>query len=241
MSLPPVCAGLSRLFLSGGEAGEGFELFVGEGGGTVDLEDGDLGAGDQVLVAVGLGDGAGGVGFGQAFDLDRAGEGHGDLAVVGDLDGLDRFDARAGELGDGDAEYLAGGDGAELDVGLVGGFEAADGDDGGGDEVLVVKGLGHGVGGLGLAEAVDGDGADEGESDGAVQVVAAATNYDWFQGTVDCFDPYALWSEAAAHAPTFQSGPRKHLLVYLPRNTPGCAYGLAQIGSAWRVPLSSTG
>ncbi|HEY0508070.1 MAG TPA: zinc-dependent metalloprotease family protein, partial [Blastococcus sp.] len=69
------------------------------------------------------------------------------------------------------------------------------------------------------------------ESNGAVQVVAAATNYDWFQGTADCSNPTALWNEAATHAGGWTSGAGKHLLVYLPRGTAGCAYGLAQIGS----------
>jgi hypothetical protein len=69
------------------------------------------------------------------------------------------------------------------------------------------------------------------QSDDAVQITASATNYDWFQGTVDCSNPSALWNEAAAHA-GWSPGTGKHLMVYLPRNTPGCSYGLAQVGSS---------
>ena len=69
------------------------------------------------------------------------------------------------------------------------------------------------------------------QSAGTIQVAAAATNYDWFQAGVDCSDPYQVWSAAAAHA-QWTSGTGKHLLVYLPRNTPGCSYGLAQVGGA---------
>jgi hypothetical protein len=65
---------------------------------------------------------------------------------------------------------------------------------------------------------------------GAVQLQVDA-QYDWFQGTVDCSDPYALWAEAAAHAGNWTPGPRKHLLVYLPNNAPGCSYGLAEVSN----------
>jgi len=70
------------------------------------------------------------------------------------------------------------------------------------------------------------------QSDGAIRVATAAGNDPaWVQATVDCSDPYGLWSQAAAHA-HWTAGPGKHLLVYLPRNSSGCAYGLAQVGSS---------
>jgi hypothetical protein len=67
------------------------------------------------------------------------------------------------------------------------------------------------------------------QTDGRARIGAAATNYDWFQGTTDCSDPYALWDEAATHA-HWTRAPGRHLLVYLPRNSPGCAYGLGEVG-----------
>ena len=84
-----------------------------------------------------------------------------------------------------------------------------------------------------VVTAVNGPVADfwREQSDGAIEIQASPTaQYDWFQGTVDCSDPYALWDEAAAHAHwTRASG--QHLLVYVPRNAPGCAYGLAEVGT----------
>lgn len=68
------------------------------------------------------------------------------------------------------------------------------------------------------------------QSAGAVQLTTApGDDPTWVQATVDCTDPYGLWTQAAAHA-QWSPGPGKHLLVYLPRNSAGCAYGLAQVG-----------
>lgn len=66
------------------------------------------------------------------------------------------------------------------------------------------------------------------ETGGAVEVAVSA-QWDWFQGTTDCTSPYGVWDEAAAHA-GWVEGPGKHLLVYLPRDAPGCSYGLAEVG-----------
>ena len=71
------------------------------------------------------------------------------------------------------------------------------------------------------------------EQSGDVVRIATAAGNDpaWFQATADCSKPYDLWAEAAAHAHwTLATG--KHLLVYLPRNSAGCAYGLAQVGNS---------
>ncbi|MGY1602599.1 reprolysin-like metallopeptidase, partial [Geodermatophilus sp. SYSU D00815] len=70
------------------------------------------------------------------------------------------------------------------------------------------------------------------QSGGAVRIGAAAANVDWWQPTgVDCSNPAALWNAAAARA-GWSRGPGRHLLVYLPYGTPGCAYGLAEVGTS---------
>ena len=66
------------------------------------------------------------------------------------------------------------------------------------------------------------------QSDGRVNLAVGGSR-DWFQGTVDCTDPFALWKQAAAKA-GWSRGPGKHLLVYLPGNAPGCGDGLAEVG-----------
>ena len=82
--------------------------------------------------------------------------------------------------------------------------------------------------------AVNGPVADfwsEQSSDTIRLATAAGNDPAWVRATTDCSDPYGLWSEAAAHA-NWSPGPGKHLLVYLPRDSAGCAYGLAQVGSS---------
>ncbi|CCG04988.1 reprolysin-like metallopeptidase [Blastococcus saxobsidens] len=65
------------------------------------------------------------------------------------------------------------------------------------------------------------------QSNGAIEV-GVTGQFDWFQGTATCADPYAIFAEAAAHA-GWTEGPGRHLLVYLPRNSGGCSYGLAEV------------
>ena len=68
------------------------------------------------------------------------------------------------------------------------------------------------------------------QSNDTIRLTTAAGNDPaWVQATVGCSDPYGLWSQAAAHA-TWTPGTGKHLLVYLPRSSSGCSYGLAQVG-----------
>ncbi|TFV87802.1 hypothetical protein [Blastococcus sp. CT_GayMR16] len=71
-----------------------------------------------------------------------------------------------------------------------------------------------------------------GQSGDTIRITTAAGNDPaWVPATVDCSRPNDLWNQAAAAAPGWDAGPgRNHLLVYLPRNSPGCAYGLAQVG-----------
>jgi hypothetical protein len=63
--------------------------------------------------------------------------------------------------------------------------------------------------------------------------VDPADEHDWpaTAYTASCSDPTALWDEAQQKS-GFVPGPGKHLLVYLPQNSPGCAYGLAEVGAA---------
>ena len=55
--------------------------------------------------------------------------------------------------------------------------------------------------------------------------------HDWAAApyTASCADPAALWDEAEATT-GFVPGPGKHLLLYLPENSPDCTYGLAELG-----------
>jgi hypothetical protein len=58
------------------------------------------------------------------------------------------------------------------------------------------------------------------------KVVAA---YGWYGLSSTCSDPFALWDEVAAKV-GFVSGPRRHLLVYIPPAA-GCGAGLGTVGS----------
>ncbi|WP_347057899.1 zinc-dependent metalloprotease family protein [Blastococcus sp. HT6-30] len=68
------------------------------------------------------------------------------------------------------------------------------------------------------------------QTDGAVRL-GVVGRHDWTTpSTVSCRDPLALWEQAAARA-GWSRGPGRHLLVYVPSGSPGCAYGLGTIGS----------
>jgi hypothetical protein len=85
-----------------------------------------------------------------------------------------------------------------------------------------------------VLDAVNGPVRDywEEQSGGTVRVGTAATNYDWAApATADCSDYAALWQQAATRA-GWTYAPGRHLLVYLPRNSAGCSYGLAEIGGS---------
>lgn len=70
------------------------------------------------------------------------------------------------------------------------------------------------------------------QSNGAIQLAVGDT-HDWGTTTAheDCSDPEALWSDIAQQI-GFTPGPGKHLMLYLPRNTAACAYGLAEVGGS---------
>ncbi len=82
-----------------------------------------------------------------------------------------------------------------------------------------------------VVAAVDGPVRDfwNEQSNGAV-TVAVTARHDWFSTTADCSAPFALWEEVATTV-GWAGNPGEHLLVHVPHDTPGCAYGLGTIGS----------
>ena len=81
-----------------------------------------------------------------------------------------------------------------------------------------------------VVDAVDNGVADfwATQSKGAVRLGVVA-QYDWATTTASCTRPFDLWRAAAARA-NWVEGPGKHLLVYVPRDSPGCSYGLGTVG-----------
>jgi hypothetical protein len=82
-----------------------------------------------------------------------------------------------------------------------------------------------------VVAAVDGPVADFWSRESMTGLgVGVAAQHDWpaTPYTASCSDPTALWDEAQAKS-GFVPGPRKHLLLYLPQNSPDCAYGLAEL------------
>jgi hypothetical protein len=82
----------------------------------------------------------------------------------------------------------------------------------------------------------------EQQTRGVVRLGVVATR-DWAQATYGCDRPYDLWAEAAARAGwTYAEG--RHLLVYLPYASSGCAYGLAEVrqsmGSGGQLYVTDT-
>ncbi|SNR87794.1 Peptidase M66 [Geodermatophilus saharensis] len=82
-----------------------------------------------------------------------------------------------------------------------------------------------------VVAAVDGPVRDfwSEQSNGAV-TVSVTGGRDWISTTADCRSPLALWEEVAG-AVSWAGDPGKHLLLYVPADTPSCAYGLGTIGS----------
>jgi hypothetical protein len=66
------------------------------------------------------------------------------------------------------------------------------------------------------------------QSHGAI-TVGVTDARGWTPTVNGCSDPIKLWDEAAA-AVAFQAGPRKHLLLYVSKKAPDCAYALAEVG-----------
>lgn len=70
-----------------------------------------------------------------------------------------------------------------------------------------------------------------GQSHDTIRLGVTGTR-DWFQASVGCADPAALWAQAAAAA-GWTPGPGKHLAVYvssLPADLTGCSFGLGEVG-----------
>lgn len=85
-----------------------------------------------------------------------------------------------------------------------------------------------------LVDAVDGPVAEywAGQSDGAIRVGVTGRR-DWFQASVGCAEPVALWNEAA-RAAGWTPGPGRHLLVYTgdgPGSGGQCSAGLGEVGT----------
>ncbi|SEO69860.1 hypothetical protein SAMN05660991_01334 [Trujillonella endophytica] len=86
-----------------------------------------------------------------------------------------------------------------------------------------------------LVAAVDGPVAEfwAGQTGGAVRFGVTSAFPDWVSTPATCTDPTGLW-DAAAAAAGFESGPGRHLLVYVssrPADLPGCSTALGQVGS----------
>ncbi|MGY1849148.1 reprolysin-like metallopeptidase, partial [Blastococcus sp. SYSU DS1021] len=67
------------------------------------------------------------------------------------------------------------------------------------------------------------------QSNGAV-TVAVTGSRDWISTTAGCSAPLDMWRQAAA-AIGWTTGAGKHLLLYVPRGTANCSYGLGTVGS----------
>ncbi|MCZ2806455.1 hypothetical protein O2W18_15200, partial [Modestobacter sp. VKM Ac-2983] len=70
------------------------------------------------------------------------------------------------------------------------------------------------------------------QTGGSVRL-SLAGGHDWADSSAGCFEPLALWDEAAKRAGWASVHPAagQHLLVYVPAGTPGCSYGLGTVGS----------
>ncbi len=69
----------------------------------------------------------------------------------------------------------------------------------------------------------------EEQSDGAI-TVAVTGQHDWRSTAATCRHPADLWGEVAQGI-GWTGGPGEHLMLYVPRNTANCSYGLGTIGS----------
>ncbi|WP_139306691.1 reprolysin-like metallopeptidase [Modestobacter sp. DSM 44400] len=83
-----------------------------------------------------------------------------------------------------------------------------------------------------VVAAVNGPVGDfwEQQTGGAVRFGVVAS-YDWAPTTASCTQPFDLWRAAATRA-GWTEGPGKHLLVYVPYQSPGCSYGLGTVGGS---------
>ncbi|MEI4272325.1 reprolysin-like metallopeptidase [Klenkia sp. LSe6-5] len=69
------------------------------------------------------------------------------------------------------------------------------------------------------------------QSNGTVRITAVQGASGWVSSSAGCGDPFALWSDVARQV-GWSDGPGKHLMLYVPSNASGCAYGLGTVGSS---------
>ncbi|MGY1775201.1 reprolysin-like metallopeptidase [Geodermatophilus sp. SYSU D00804] len=83
-----------------------------------------------------------------------------------------------------------------------------------------------------VVAAVDGPVADywSQQTGGSIRF-GVVSRTDWIPSTATCEDPFALW-DAAARAAGWTPYRGEHLLVYVPRDAPGCAYGLGTVSGS---------
>ncbi|MSW65036.1 MAG: hypothetical protein F2825_09140, partial [Actinobacteria bacterium] len=69
------------------------------------------------------------------------------------------------------------------------------------------------------------------QSNGTVRLTAVQGAAGWVRSSKDCSNPYALWDDVAAQI-SWSGGAGKHLMLYVPTNASGCAYGLGTVGTS---------
>jgi uncharacterized protein with LGFP repeats len=69
------------------------------------------------------------------------------------------------------------------------------------------------------------------QSNGTVRIAAVAGATGWVRSSQTCSSAFNLWNDVAAQIGWTQ-GAGKHLMLYIPQGTSGCAYGLGTVGSS---------
>ncbi|SDG08851.1 M12 family metallo-peptidase [Klenkia brasiliensis] len=69
------------------------------------------------------------------------------------------------------------------------------------------------------------------QSNGTVRIAAVAGATGWVRSSQTCSSAFALWNDVAAQI-GWTAGAGKHLMLYVPPGTDGCAYGLGTVGSS---------
>ncbi|KQS73440.1 hypothetical protein ASG41_01950 [Modestobacter sp. Leaf380] len=69
------------------------------------------------------------------------------------------------------------------------------------------------------------------QSNDTIRLDAVAGAAGWITSSRACSDPTGLWNDAAARV-GWTGGPGKHLMLYLPRTSTSCSYGLGTVGSS---------
>ncbi|GHE10683.1 M12 family metallo-peptidase [Klenkia taihuensis] len=69
------------------------------------------------------------------------------------------------------------------------------------------------------------------QSNGTVRIAAVAGATGWVRSSQTCSSAFNLWNDVAAQIGWTQ-GAGKHLMLYVPQGTAGCAYGLGTVGTS---------